>query len=142
RFLANNSTNRFVAFDFSAVSAVAKVTTSNLLNPSALGPLTGTPLIAAQLSLGPVLGSQPVTFQTALTFALGDYTGNGSDLLVYKWTGASWSTQAFAFVATNHSVVVPNVTSLSAFAVTQSIPPQLSIQKNGGGYLLQFTPLI
>jgi hypothetical protein len=109
---------------------------------SSFAPVIGNVSGAYQITLNPVSGAGAVTYaaDTGL-FAGENYTGNGGDLRVYQWSGTNWTSQPFTFNSANNEVLVAGVTNLSAFVVSQIVPPQLSIQTITDGFAFQFTPV-
>ncbi|EEF62912.1 hypothetical protein [Pedosphaera parvula] len=138
---AGNTVQNLLSVTFTSVSDIAKITTSRLDNPAALYPVAGNVMNAIQLVVSPVLGTTLASYQADVALSAGNYVGNGSDLRVFQWNGTNWTTQPFLFSPTNNAVVVQSVTNLSSFAVTQLIPPQLSIRPGTNGFVFQFTPI-
>ncbi|MEJ0088442.1 MAG: hypothetical protein WDM80_01580 [Limisphaerales bacterium] len=151
--LTNNTTQFFfqkpgaenqniLSLNFTNVSDVAQIKTARLDDPALLGSVVGTPVNALQLTVAAILNTNVVSFYADLGLSGGaNYTGNGGDLHVAQWTGTNWLTQPFAFNPTNNTVIIAGVTNLSAFVVSQIIPPQLSLQSVTNGFAFQFTPV-
>lgn len=131
-----------VTLAFTSVSDLARVSTAPLTNWSAFAALPGTSRTAVQLSLAPILGTTPATFTADLALATGtNYSGNGSDLLVFQSSGTNWSALPFTYHATNQQVRVAGVTNLSAFVVVQYTAPTLQLTANGANYNVGFVPV-
>jgi hypothetical protein len=127
---------------FNEISGLAQVSTAPLTNWSAFAPLPGTPRQAGQLSLVPLLDTAPVTFIADLALSTGtNYTGNGSDLLVFQSTGTNWTARSFTYHATHQQVRIAGVTNLSAFAVVQFTAPTLQLMASGANYHVGFVPV-
>ena len=131
-----------LAFDFTAVSEFARVSTAPLPDPSALAPLSGQVLTAAQLHLSPILDGNAVAFQTGLHLSAGPgYTGNGADLDLLLWQGTNWLRSPFAYESSSKTVVTAGITNLSSVALVQVLPPQLTISLSGNENQVRFTPV-
>lgn len=131
-----------LSLNFTNVSDIAQIKTARLDDSTVLGAVAGTPVNALQLNLAAILNTNAVAFYADLGLSAGaNYHGNGSDLRVAQWTGTNWLAQSFVFNPANHHVIVAGVTNLSAFVVSQIIPPQLKIQSGPNGFAFQFTPV-
>lgn len=131
-----------VTLVFNEISGLAQVSTAPLTNWSAFAPLPGTPRHAGQLSLASLLEPAPVTFIADLALSTGtNYTGNGSDLLVFQSTGTNWTPRPFSYHATNQQVRLAGVTNLSAFVVVQFPAPTLQLAVNGANCHVSFVPV-
>ncbi len=131
-----------VTLAFASVSDVARVSTAPLTNWNAFATLPGTSRTAVQLSLAPILGATPVTFTADLALTAGtNYSGNGSDLLVFQSSGTNWTARPFTYYATNQQVRVAGVTNLSAFVVVQFTAPTLQLAASGANYHVGFFPV-
>jgi len=127
-----------LALNFSSISDIAQVTAARLDDTSALAAVPGTSLNAVQLGIAAILNTNAVAFQADLALSAGaGYSGNGSDLRVFAWSGTNWNMQPFTF--TNNSTVLAGATSLSALVVAQVGQPQVSMQTVSNGYTFQFT---
>ncbi len=131
-----------LSLSFTNVSDIAQIKTARLDDPALLALVAGTPVNALQLSLAAILNTNAVSFYADLDLSAGtNYTGNGSDLHVAQWTGTNWLTQPFTFNPMNNGVTIAGVTNLSAFVVSQIIPPNLSAQNSANGFAFQFAPV-
>lgn len=131
-----------VTLAFTGVSDIARVSAAPLTNWSAFAALPGTPRTAVELSLAPILGTAPVTFTADLALTTRtNYSGTGSDLLVFQSSGTNWTARSFTYHATNQHVRVIGVTNLSAFVVVQFTAPTLQLTANGANYNVGFVPV-
>ncbi len=133
-----------LSLNFSSVSDIAQVTTARLDDSLALSALPGTSLSAVQVGVAPILGNNPITFQTDVALSAGtNYSGNGHDLRVFAWTGTNWNSQAFTF--TNNSAVLAGLTNVQPLAIVQFTAPPLAApiapQLGTNGFAFQFTPM-
>lgn len=116
-----------LALDFTAVSDRARIATTALPDPSAPAAY-GRVITAAGFEVSPLPGSDPVVFAAALRLSAGTaYPGSGQDLLLFQQTETDWEETAFTFDAANRSVVVPDVTTASTFALVQVLPPRITL---------------
>ncbi len=137
-----NPSQNLIAVNFDSLSGVAQVSTAGLSEFSAFAPVIGKMSSAYQISLKPMTGTDAVNYVADIGLrAGGNYAGNGGDLRVYQWAGTGWASRAFQFHPANREVLVAGVTNLSAFVVSQIIPPQLSLKKITSGFAFQFTPV-
>jgi hypothetical protein len=131
-----------ITVNFDSVSDIAKVSTVSLSEFSAFAPVIGNVASAYQITLKPVTGTNTVSYVADIgLFAGNGYRGSGNDLRVYQWNCTNWTSQSFSFNAVNNEVLVEGVTNLSAFAVSQIIPPQLGLQTITNGFAFRFTPV-
>jgi hypothetical protein len=131
-----------VTLAFTDISDIGQVSTASLTNWNTFAALPGTARTAVQLSLAPILGTTPVTFAADLALTTGtNYSGSGSDLLVFQSTATNWTALPFTYHATNHQVRVAGVTNLSAFVVVQFTAPTLQLTANGATYNVGFVPV-
>jgi hypothetical protein len=136
----DDTSQTLISVNFASVSAAAKVSTVALSDFSPFAPVPGSVSSACQITVAPVSGTAPVTFAADLALYAGaGYAGNGSDLRVLQWNGASWSVQAFTFNAANNQACMTGLTNLSAFVVSR-LSPQLSIQAGANGFTIPLTP--
>jgi hypothetical protein len=137
---ARTSTN-LVAVNFDSVSGIARVFTVGLNDFSSFAPVMGRVSSAYQVSVKPMPGGTAPTYVADIGLRAGDnYSGDGGDLRVYEWSGTNWALEPFSYDAGNNEVLVQGLTNLSAFVVSQLIPPQLSMQKSAKGFAFQFVP--
>lgn len=135
-------TENVVTLAFTEISDIAQVFTAPLSDLSAFAALPGTPLTAVQLELTPILALTPTTFAADLSLATGtNYSGTGSDLLVFQSSGTNWNLRAFTYSAANHQVSLVGITNLSAFALVQFTAPALQLSLTGGSCNVSFTPV-
>lgn len=131
-----------IAINFTSLSEVARVTTASLSEFSSYAPVIGHVSSAYQIQSRPVTGTNPVIFQADLELRAGDaYPGNGNDLRVFQWNCTNWTSLPFSYNQTNHQVLVSGVTNLSAFVISQIVPPLLNIQALHNGFAFQFVPV-
>jgi prepilin-type processing-associated H-X9-DG protein len=117
----NHSSQTLITANFTAVSDVAQLATGFVTNASQLALLPGNQLETYQLGASDLLGNSGLTYTANLgLFAGYSYTGNGSDLSVFDWTGGAWQPQAFTFNSATDMVNISGVTNLSAVAITQA----------------------
>ena len=129
-----------ISVNFASVSEAAKVSTVALSDFSSYAPVPGSVSSACQISVTPVSGATPVNFVANVALRAGDnYTGNGSDLRLLRWNGASWNVQLFTFNAASNQAEAAGLTNLSAFVVSR-LSPQLSIQPGASGLTIPLTP--
>jgi hypothetical protein len=137
----DNISQTLISLNFNSVSDVTEIGTVGLSDFSSFAPVPGKLLNAFQISATAVSGAAAAPFLAEVGLSTGsNYTGNGSDLRVLQWNGASWSSDAFSFSATNQQVWVAGLTNLSAFVVAQISAPVLSVQMGANGLSFQFTP--
>ena len=137
-----NSSQNLITVNFDSVSGIAKVSTVALSEFSAFAPVIGNVSSAYQITLKPVTGTSAINYVSDIGLRAGSsYAGNGGDLRVYQWNGTNWTSQPFTFNPANNQVLVAGVTNLSAFVVSQIVPPQLNIQTSTNGFAFQFTPV-
>ena len=140
--LPSDSSQNLITVNFDAVSDIARISSVNLYDFSSYAPVPGIVSSAYQLQVRPVIDVTPVTYTADVSLHSGaGYAGNGHDLRVYQWVGTNWMSEPFTFNTNSDEVYVPGVTNLSAFAVSQIIPPQLAIQAITNGYSFQFIPV-
>jgi hypothetical protein len=136
-----NTSQTVISVNFQSVSGMAKVSTVGLSEFSSFAPVPGTVLNACQITVSPGSGVTNLAFLAEVGLSAGvNYTGDGGDLRVLQWSGASWSAPAFSFSAANNQVSVAGLTNLSAFVVARISAPLLSIQAGVNGRHFQFTP--
>jgi hypothetical protein len=136
-----NTSQSLVCINFTSVGGIARVSTVSLSEFSAYAPVPGVVSSAFKIALKPVTGTNGIPFAANLGLQTStNYSGDGSDLRVYKWCGANWTSQPFTFSATNQ-VQLAGVTNFSAYVVSQIIPPQLAIQPATNGFVFQFAPV-
>lgn len=137
-----NSGQNLISIGFNFINTAARVSTVALNDFSSFAPVIGNVSIAYQVTLKPAAGTGSGAFQAAVGLYAGEnYSGNGSDLRVYQWSGTNWSSQPFLYNPANNEAVVSDVTNFSAFVVSQIIPPQLSIQPISNGFSFTFVPV-
>jgi len=130
-----------ISINFDSVSDIAKVSTVALSEFSSFAPAIGNVSSAYQITISPVTDANAVTYVADIGLrAGGSYTGNGSDLRVYQWSGTNWTSQPFTYNSTNNEVLVAGVTNFSTFVLSQIVPPQISIQAGTNSIKFQFTP--
>jgi hypothetical protein len=136
----DDTSQTLISVSFASVSEMAKVSTVALSDFSSFAPVPGSPSSACQITVAPVSGTTPVTFAANVALSIGDnYTGDGSDLRLLQWNGASWNLLAFTFNATGNQACVAGLTNLSAFVVSR-LSPQLSLQAGTNGFNIPLTP--
>ncbi|MGO8676048.1 MAG: hypothetical protein ACLQVX_09275 [Limisphaerales bacterium] len=137
-----DSSRNLISISFDSVNDIAKVSTVGLSDFSPFAPVVGTVSSAYQITLQPLTGTNPVSYVADIGLRAGDnYAGNGNDLRVFEWSGTQWTSLPFSFNSTNNEVGVAGVTNVSAFAVSQIIPPRLNIQAVTNGFAFQLTPV-
>jgi hypothetical protein len=137
-----NSSQNLISLGIISLSMPAKVNTVELSDFVSFTPVAGKVSSAYQLTLKPLDGTSTVSFVANVGLRVSEaYTGNGTDLRVFQWSGANWSSPRFRFDRTSNKVLVAGVTNLSAFVVSQMVPPQLRVQALTNGFAIQFTPL-
>jgi hypothetical protein len=130
-----------ITLGFSSVSGVARISTVSLNDLSPFAPAEGTVSSAYGIMSRPVTGAN-VSYNASVGLRAGDgYLGSGSDLRVFEWNQTNWISQPFTYNPANNEVTVTGVTNLSAFVVSQVVPPQLSIQSIANGYEFRFAPV-
>lgn len=131
-----------ISLNFNSVSDVAKVSTIELSDLSSFAPVAGSVSRAYQITVKPVAGANPVTFQADVGLRAGEnYSGNGNDLRVFQWNGATWTSQAFRFDSAKHEALVAGITNSSVFVISAILRPQLSLGRGANGICVQFTPV-
>ena len=131
-----------IGLNFHSVSNPTKISTVRLSEFSSFAPVLGQVTSAFKITLKPFAGATSVSYVADLALDAGaSYTGNGRDLRVYQWQGTNWTSQPFIYNPSTNQVSLSGVTNLSAFVVSQIIPPQLTIQTVTNGFALQFTPV-
>jgi len=131
-----------ISLGFSAISGVGKVNTVGLNDLSSYAPVEGNVSSACSIKLKPVSGTGTVAYMTQIGLGAGaGYAGNGGDLKVFQWNCTNWIAQPFTYNPAANQVIVAGVTNLSAFVVTQIIPPQLAIQTATNGITFSFKPV-
>ena len=131
-----------ITLAFTALDAVAQVSTAGLTNLAAFAALPGTPSTAVQMNLSPILGTAAVNFSANLALSAGaNYSGNGGDLLVLQSSGTNWTLLPFTFQAANRQARVTGITNLSAFVVAQFAAPALRLNVADGNCNLSFAPV-
>ena len=132
-----------ISLNCDSVSTNARISTVSLHEFSSFAPVIGNVSSAYQIQSRPISGTNAVVLRAEVGLRAGEnYSGNGNDLRVFQWQGANWASQPFTFDPTNDEVLVMGVTNLSAFVISQIVPPQLSIQSVANGYAFQFTPIL
>jgi hypothetical protein len=135
-----NSSQSLLSLNFHSVSDVTKVSAAALSEFSSFAPVPGNVLNACQLTGKSVSAGSNVTLIADAGLSAGsNYTGNGSDLRVLQWNGASWNSPAFIFDSTNNQAWVFGATNLSAFVLAQLSGPNLSYQVGANGLTFQLT---
>lgn len=138
----NNLGQNQIAIGFSSVNEPARITTVSLNDFSPFAPVEGTISDAYQIMARPLTATNAVTFTANVGLRTGDsYSGNGSDLHVFEWSGLNWIVQPFIYNPANNEVAIAGVTNFSAFVVSQIIPPALSIAKTTNSFAFQFAPV-
>jgi hypothetical protein len=139
----DNSSQSQIFLSFDSVNEAARINTVSLNDFSSFAPVEGAVSSGYQIQALPVTGTGPVSLQASVGLRTGNnYSGTGSDLRVFQWENTNWSSQKFTYNAANHEVVVAGVTNLSAFVVSQIIPPRLNVQVlPDNGFAFQFTPV-
>ncbi len=136
-----DSTQTLISLNFDSVSDLAKISTIGLSEFSAYGPVIGAVSSGYQIT-AKALTNSSLNFMADVGLRAGaTYTGNGSDLRVYKWNSTNWTPQAFTYNPATEQALVSGVTNFSAFVVSQIIPPQLQAQSSTNGMSFQFTPV-
>jgi hypothetical protein len=139
-----DASDNWISLNFDAISEIAKVSTVSLHEFSAYAPVPGHVSSASQIAVKPILGANAVSYLADLTLhPADDYSGTGGDLRLWQWSGAKWAALGFVYNATNREIVVAGVTNLSAYVVSQIIPPALGIRRPtiGQGPAFAFTPV-
>ena len=138
----NNSSQSQIFLSFASVNEVARISTVSLNDFSSFAPVEGTVSSGYQIQALPITGTNPVSLQAGVGLRTGgNYSGTGSDLRAFQWENTNWLARAFTYDAANHEVFVAGVTNLSAFVVSQIVPPSLDIQPVANGFSFQFTPV-
>ena len=128
-----------LSFTFTALDAVAQITTATFTNQATMAPLPGNILSAFQTAAVPLLQTNPVNFTANLALSVSSYTGTGGDLRLYSASGTNWVLQPAGYQATNQQVQATWLTNLTAFVVVQITAPALSLSALPGGGRLSFT---
>lgn len=131
-----------VRLDFTFIDRVALVTTAVLDDFAAFAPLSGLPVTAVRLGLSSPIEPDPVGCIADLTLTVGaDYVGDGADLLLQQSVGTNWSLRPFSYNTATRQLLAPNLTNLSAFVVTRTTAPPLSIVQETNGVAVRFVPM-
>ncbi len=138
-----NPDQTLIALNFDSVSTNARISTVSLHEFSAFAPVIGNVSSAYQLQARTFPpDTSTLTLQVDLGLSVStNYAGQGNDLRVYQWNDTHWISQPFTFNPANHQVLVAGVTNLSAFVVSQIVPPQLNLHAVANGFAFQFTPV-
>ena len=132
----------FISLNFDSVSTNARISTVSLHEFSSFAPVIGNVSSAYQIQSRPISGTNAVILQADVGLRAGqNYSGNGNDLRVFQWQSTNWVSRPFTFEPTNNEVLVASVTNMSAFVISQIVPPQLTIQSVVNGYAFQFAPM-
>jgi hypothetical protein len=138
----DNSSNTLISLNFDSVSGTARISTISLSEFSSFAPVFGNASSGYQITAKPLTGSSTLIYSADVGLRAGDsYTGNGSDLRLYQWNGAGWTSQPFSFNAALNRVVLAGVTNFSALVVSQIVPPRLNVSPATNGLSFQFTPV-
>ena len=139
--LPADTSKTLISINFDSVSDMARISTVGLSDFSSFAPVPGNVLNACQITVAPGPGGLGLDFLADVGLSAGsNYTGDGSDLRVLQWNGASWSSLAFTFNAANGQAWVAGLTNLSAFVVARLSAPPISIQAGTNGWNFPFTP--
>lgn len=131
-----------VSMNFTAVSDLAKISTTGLRELSSYAPVTGMLSSGYKLAANPVSGSNLITLTVNLGLRPGsDYAGNGADLLVHQWNGTNWDHPSFTYDSATRLVQLHQLTNLSAFVITRSPPVKPQVQWMRDGVQLRFAPV-
>jgi hypothetical protein len=137
-----NLSQNQISINFDFLSEAARISTVSLSEFSSFAPLEGTLSSAYQVQVRPAVGADSISLLADLQLRVSSsYAGNGKDLRVFQWVGTNWSALPFSYNATNQQVAINGVTTLSAFAVAQIVPPSLSLQSTTNGVTLQIKPV-
>jgi hypothetical protein len=137
-----NSSQNQISINFDSVNELARISTVSLSDFSSFAPVTGNVSSGYQIQALPIMGNNAVVATADVSLYAGaGYSGNGNDLRVYQWNCTNWTSEPFVFDPTNNEVQVSGVTNLSAFVVSQIVPPVVAIQSVMNGFGFQFTPV-
>ncbi len=130
-----------VGVTFHGLSAAAKLSCVKLAALSPFAPVPGSVSSAFSLAVKPTSGMAPVAASASVALRVGNaYQGDGSDLRLWQWAGTNWQSLPFSYNAAARAVSSLELTNLSAFVVSQYVPPAVAIQTEPGGYRFSFTP--
>jgi hypothetical protein len=119
----------------------AKISTARLTDLSPFAPVPGMVSSAFQLAALSASGGGNVSLTADISTRVGDgYNGTGGDLRVWQWNAGAWNPTPFSYNAANREVTVSGATNLTAFVVSQYVPPVLAAQTEPGGYRFTFAP--
>ncbi len=136
----DDTSQTLISLNFASLSEAARVSTVSLSDFSSFAPVPGTVSSSYQVTVTPVSGTTPVDFVTSVAMSAGtNYTGDGSDLRVLQWNGASWSLQPSTYNAAGKQVNVTGLTNLSALVISR-LAPQLSPQAGANGLTIPLIP--
>ncbi|HEY3762629.1 MAG TPA: hypothetical protein VGN23_12860 [Verrucomicrobiae bacterium] len=137
-----NSSQNQISINFDSVNELARISTVSLSDFSSFAPVTGSVSSGYQIQALPITSTNAVVATADVgLYAGANYTGNGNDLRVYQWESTNWTSEPFAYNPTNNEVLVSGLTNLSAFVVSQIVPPNVVIQTTTNGFAFQFTPV-
>ncbi len=138
----DDSSTTLISLNFDSVSSNATVSTIGLSEFSSFAPVFGSASSAYQITVKPATGPGVVSYAADIGLRTGtNYTGDGSDLRLYQWSGSNWAAQPFSFNATANELLLAGVTNFSAMVVSQIVPPRLAVSPANNGLSFQFTPV-
>jgi prepilin-type N-terminal cleavage/methylation domain-containing protein/prepilin-type processing-associated H-X9-DG protein len=131
-----NESHTSVRALFASLSGLAKLSTADVTNATALAALSGNEALTTyQFDVQPLFGSAEIDFLVEYQLSPGEsYTGDGSDLELLQWSGAVWQPVDFVFDALTRRLTLDDFSHASAaFAITQATDPASDGDFNADG---------
>jgi hypothetical protein len=130
-----NASHTAVVAEFNAVSDLAKLSTSTVIDSAVLGALPSGSLLASYvLDVQPLIGTGEIAFTTDYQLSPGpNYTGSGSGLELLEWDGSAWHQVAHTFDALTGRLVVENWSNPTATFAILDAASQLAGDFNHDG---------
>jgi len=130
-----------VSINFASLSDMAKISVVSLSEFSSFAPVMGNVSSACQIRSWPLTRTNAVSFRADLGFRTGNgYSGDGTDLRLYRWGGTNWTCVPFSFNVGDNELWTAGVTNFSAFVIAQIIP-SLDMLWLTNGLAVQINPV-
>jgi hypothetical protein len=92
-------------------------------------------LNASGFAVSPVLGANPVGFQTDVRLGTGaEYQGDGTDLVLLHQIDTDWESVDFTYESATRSILAAGVSESSAYVLAKANRPQVEITRGLDGF--------
>jgi hypothetical protein len=125
------------AVTFSSLTNLARVRAAVISNPEDRAGLPAGVLGATRVDVLPALSNGTVNFSATLALGTSGYVGAGNDLHLFRRSGTNWIEQSLTYASSNHTVLIPDLTNNTAFAVVQTPVVPIAVTMTNG-FALRF----